>query len=160
VLSDQELPAIMAPTAHDLLDAFLRGRALEVTGETLARDREVVEWLLAYLDARDRDDARAADLDELAARRVTRSDQPPAEATLGAERIIHEISGFFGVWLPTEVRATALQRQSAGLVVRLLARWLLRCQLVDEWKSREVHHFTQRFAPIAGRAVSRAGRFR
>jgi hypothetical protein len=41
-----------------------------------------------------------------------------------------------------------VQWQSAGLVIRLLARWLLRYQLVDEWKSREVHHFTQRFAPI------------
>lgn len=145
---DQTQPAVVDPTTDDIFDAFLRSRAQEVTGTTLARDREVIEWFRAYLEARDRDEARAGEVDELAERRLAKLGPAKSAATHCAERILQEITDFFGGWLPTQVQATALQRQSAGLVVRLLARWLLRCRLVDERSSREVHFFTQRFAPI------------
>ena len=148
VLDENQQPGSIDPTPHDILDAFLRSRAREVTGSTFSRDQEVIEWLRSYLDAHD-SGGRTDRPDELAERRLARFGPANPAATRSAERILREITDFFGVWLPTEVQATALQRQSAGLVVRLLARWLLRCRLIDERRSRDVHSFTQRFAPIA-----------
>jgi hypothetical protein len=148
VLNEHQQPAVVTTTPHDLLDAFLRSRAREVTEATFARDREVIEWFQAFLEWREHGDP-IPDGDELALRRLARSGVSDPAAHLAAERILREIPDFFGLWLSAELQVTALQRSSAGLVIRLLARWLLRVRLVDERKSREVHYFTERFAPIS-----------
>jgi hypothetical protein len=152
VLNDHDPPASLALTspdladAHVLLDAFLDSRR---RGTTFNRDREVIAWFHAFLQARDPQEDPPPEPGELDFGRLVHAGRATEDGKVAGERITHEISDFFGVWLPTVVDPTAEQWGSAGLVMRLLARWLLRWRLVDEQQSWRVHHFTQRFAPVA-----------